>query len=73
MIQHVTARVVDGKLKLDQSLQFPNDSRVELVIQLAHVSEDDRRQALERFLRFMKEHSVSDAEPFSREALYDRN
>jgi len=73
MIQHVTARVVDGELKLDESLQFPNDSRVELVIQSSHVSDEDRRQALERFLQFMNQHSVNDAEPFNREALYDRN
>ena len=73
MIQHVTARVVDGELKPDESLQFPNDSRVELVIQSSHVSDEDRRQELERFLQFMNQHSVNDAEPFNREALYDRN
>jgi len=73
MIQHVKARVVNGELKLDGSLQFPDDSQVEVVIQSAHVSDDDRRQALERFLQFMEEHPVSYGNSYSREALYDRN
>ena len=73
MIQHVRARVVGGELKLDESLRFPDDSQVEVVIQSAHVSGDNRRQALERFLQFMEEHPVSGGDSFSREALYDRN
>jgi len=73
MIQHVKARVVNGELKLDGLLQFPDDCQVEVVIQSAHVSDDDRRQALERFLQFMEEHPVFDGELFSREAIYDRS
>lgn len=73
MIQHVTGRVVDGTLKLDESVRLPNQSRVTVVIQSEQLSDKDRRLAVDRFLAFMQQHAVNDGEPFSREALYDRN
>ena len=72
MIQHVTGKIVNGELQLEEAIQFPDESHVNVVIRSNSDATPQRRQSLENFLEFMQSHPVNESRPFRREDLYDR-
>lgn len=76
IVKTVIGTVVGGELKLDETLDLKDESRVRVTIQpLANAKTDGRPDAaLDDLLKFMEEHPIdSGGIRFTREELYERD
>lgn len=72
MQTQVTGTFVDGVVRLDVPIDIPDNSRVQLSIEMLNESNDTVREKVESWIRVCEENPiVSGGLKFSREQLYE--
>ncbi len=74
MNKPITGTVVDGRLSLDEAIDLPNHTRVELTITSITNGDHDRPAATAEFLEFIKSNPIdSGGIRFTRDELHERD
>jgi hypothetical protein len=72
MRTQLTATVNQGRLELDQPLNFPNQSRVQVTVELREDWRTRYLAGLEQLRRLIKEQPIQAGRRFSRDELHER-
>jgi hypothetical protein len=74
MKTEMTGTVVDGGIRLDERVDLPNDSRVQVMLQPLSVPMTRWSTAMEAFKRLCREHPIdSGGLRYTREELHERH
>lgn len=72
MKTQTTATVNQGQLELDEPLDLPDQSRVQVTIELNEEWRSRYRAGLERFKKLIRERPINAGVRFTREELHER-